>query len=228
VGFEVVPAGAKAEWGIMVPSLATENWREQLVFLLKAIQALLCTYGTSAKRSAGYGIAEKDIQVTCRIGKNILLPETFKILGGEDFSEPEPEKSGVPEQMPEKFDILVQKDSDGHPRMACSREQAYQTLYDAEFKASKKGLDKKALKRLGKKKQTFEKKWAQKAPTHWDQCKKIIEILADQSPEKIASQQKAVEEWKIRRKHHEENRPIYYRFTLEQTIDMVCNKMEVR
>ena len=230
VGFEVVPAGSKAEWGIMVPSLTGENWRGTLVFLLRAIQALLWDYGLSAKRSSGYGIGTGEIQVTAKIGEKVKIPSEYQKRGGNEFSEPKPDEPDAPVHMPEGFEVLVREDSNGQQQMACKRENAFQTLWDFKFSTThKKKLSKKQKKQLGKKKQKFKKKWGNKdvALKRWDRCHEIVKVLAAQSPDNIARQHEALKEWEHRKKYHEKARPVYYQFTLKQAIGIVQNKMEV-
>ena len=79
VFFEMVKAGASAEWSIMLFDFAnrTERIRESVPIVLEHVSDLILDLGMSAKRSSGYGVG-KDLKVTVTPGSALKFPASVK------------------------------------------------------------------------------------------------------------------------------------------------------
>ena len=218
--FEVAAAGSRARWGLMITALDPECGREDVAILLTAIKELLYDYGLSAKRSSGYGIAEKGVTVTMRPGRRIRLPEEFCCREGRAFSEPPPRPPERRMNEPEFFGLL----SDGE-KMLVEREQALSTLLQKQFPK----IDKKNKKEVSAKKK-FKAKWEKKdaAGKLWDSCEKFIEQRQNHNPAAEAERQEAYAAWEKRRAEHEARRRSYYAFAdLESALRVVQENLKI-
>jgi len=84
--FECVPAGARGTFSLLYvpfdligqPQEACRQAAQDLLLVAKAVQAMMLTYGFSAKRSSGYGVAREklsDGRLQLRVPHEIDLPE---------------------------------------------------------------------------------------------------------------------------------------------------------
>jgi len=180
VTFEVVPSETKAEWGFIIFEYKRNEIeiKKSLRLLLESLYELLVYYGMSAKRSSNYGLAE-NIKLEFKVGSSIKLNSDY--TEKKEFSKPEPEKPKV-SALPVWHEALV-KDN----KMICQQSEAVKIL--SEYQAEKEN------KNSPKQKANLEKKWSKKALKLYDECKKIIEVLANSEPDKIKEQTETYNLW---------------------------------
>lgn len=225
VTFEVVPAGATAEWSIAfwerVPGeLDSEAARKILGTVFNSLSELLQDFGFSAKRTSGYGLANmQSLEVRACFGEAIQIPSRFlDTKAGEPFAEAPPSMSARQGQSLGEWHKVLIKDG----KMAVERTQALEALVNAE--ASKKGLTK--PKQLANLQKSWSKK--DKAGKTWDEAKAFLEAQTPESQEQLAREKEAYTAWEQRKQAHETRQPKVYLFTPLNALFEAIETLEVK
>jgi CRISPR/Cas system CMR subunit Cmr6 (Cas7 group RAMP superfamily) len=214
VTFEVVPAGAKAECGIFIYELnpGELDFKRTIFLIVESFKELLFEYGMSAKRSSGYGIAEKIDKICVKLGAVFSMPDQGM---NKPFDEPEP-KFSCP-----KYPAWHEAFVDSKNEIACVREKALERIVKYQSQKEKKT----ALKQVDNLKSDWAKK--DKAVNLWDECKKINEQLKSINQETAKREDTAHKEWLDRKKKWESRKQDTFEFNSFESAMQAINQFEV-
>jgi hypothetical protein len=220
VSFEVVPEGAKAEWGLMLwermpGTLDTPGLRARLNLILGSARDLLLSLGMSAKRTSGYGMAEPAslvIRFTPGPGIQVLgLPtdDDRKPV----FPEPEPLLPKDGGKLGQWHRALIIND------VLVEREKAVDTLVEAQSRIEKKTNPKQIA--------NLRKDWGKKdkARKTWDVAKAILENF---KPEQQAADERLRKEhadWKRRQADFDRKAPASFMIRGEQAFEQALGSL---